>query len=141
MKVGAGSGILQFWHDRASLSPEVQAQTVNAPHSTTARLNYTVPANKAAILHSIEYCVRCSTVPTTPKYQWGQIEITPSGGGSQIFDIFFFNVRAAYDIENAFRRYELFLSAGDVVVFKTADLGIGGQMFWYITAQINEYTP
>lgn len=114
-----------------------------APHASTTRFTYTVPAGKVAVVESMTImCVRDGTTATPARAQ-GQVVYAPNGGTAVSYGIKQVWTGAIGDGQNGSPDHppKLTMQAGDALNALTLDLSTGGTMTFLINCTIREYTP
>jgi len=110
-----------------------------APHSSTLRWTYTVPAGKKAWVELLVNRVKRSGAATTPDAVLSQIYLTPYGGSISTLLYVFFNSNTLGAGDTIIVPASMMLGAGDVLSAYTQDASTGGLVDYLVSAKITEF--
>ena len=129
-----------FYYDRdaVDLVLEEFLQTV-VPHSSTTRINYTIPAGKKCRLNSVHCAHRRQAVATTAVNFTSSINLISAGSGSQYLAIVKCLTNGLDDGMVVTVPYDVILSSGDQLTSSTFDTSTGGQTWFHHTISLTLY--
>jgi len=116
-----------YWYDRSTISESIEYSGNSiAPHPSTSRDTYIIPANKIGVISGVFMQQERSSVASVLDLTATLIVYTPSGGSAQ-------NICVVYSTSNILDKpyvYKssggLFMNEGDKLEIKTSDASTGG---------------
>jgi hypothetical protein len=110
-----------------------------APHTVTARWNYTVPSGKKAMIEFLHVRILRSTAASTAGKVTAAISITPSGASSN--DVMVANILTnnVGDKDALVSGATLTLLAGDKIAANTSDASTGGTIDYVLACKATEF--
>lgn len=141
VRVGTPSAVARpDWYDRNPVTRFRAWNAVNlAPHTSTQRWTYTVPAGKKAQLELVQVKVMRATAPTTPGYAYANIRFTPSGGSVDTLIQATIRTGTVGDTDQTVLGVCGVLQAGDTIEANSADGSTGGTIDYFATLKITEF--
>lgn len=140
MIITSGINSRLAWYDRNPKSIEfIYDASPVSPHAQTTRESYTVPTGKKAILESTFCLFSRISIATTVGVVVARFDFTEDGGNEIITPKYELldNTVGAY-ITGVYIFNKL-MKEGDKFEITTADISVGGEMGYTISAQINEF--
>lgn len=139
MQIGQAQVVRNNWYDRALTFIERLGRLQDAGHVAVSRLNYTVPANRVAVVTFTPISVHRTTGAGILGTARSFYSVTPNGGALKDFGGVSFidntvNFERLYNINSSVRLVE-----GDEVEWNTEDTSTGGQCWFIGGFLINEY--
>lgn len=123
---GGGGGALEMPWSKNPLPVAFTFSSGNvAPHASTVRWSYTVPAGRRCQVNYIGVGCWRRTTPTTPDIVYSFVQLNPGGAG--FFIIAIARLTAITDNDDAFISAPQFImNAGDLIRGQTLDGSVGG---------------
>jgi len=128
------------WYDRNPIQQVdyYTGQTV-APHGVTIRCTYTVPAQKKAIVESLQVNLVRRATATTAGVAGAYAMLTPNGGtAEEILDSHIF-ANTIGDKDGQAQQGALTLLEGDKLDLKTYDGSTGGTVDYFVAFKLTEF--
>jgi hypothetical protein len=127
------------WYDRTPLAVMNNYQQTVAPHVTTVRWSYTVPAGRKAYLETAHCSLLRAVVAAPANFAAVQQKYTPSGGSTGVYVISGINTNNVGD-QFALQVGASFLGfAGDAFEGSTVDQSVGGTTIMRNFAKLTEF--